>query len=1384
MKKLLLFVVISLTVGLSNLSFGQVSGYAFTNGAGAFSALTAGYTQHTTGTTDEGVYAAVPIGFTFVYNCVSYTTVSINNNGYLGFGSTSTYSYPPLSSESNNNLISALGGDLVGLGTGSLRSKTTGSSPNRVFTVEWQHYKKYLGSDDYSFQIILTETSNTIQMIYTAITTVAGNQFEVGLRGATSADFNNRTKAQASDWNTGTTAGVANTDVMATGNNIAKNPHDKFTWTPSPACSGTPAAGTANSPGAVCSGVSFNIPLTGYTAGCGVSYQWQSASAIGGPYSDVAGQTSATFTGAQTATTYYRCITTCANGGATNTSSIATVTMNAPATCYCSSTSTSSTSYFDAFSTTGGIANITNNASGYSAGGYGNFTGLTVSQMQTSSINFNTTLVGTTVGVNIWVDWNQDGDFVDAGENVYSTGAYVSAASGSFAVPLTALTGNTRMRIRMDYNSTNPSICGSITRGETEDYTFNVVPLPNCTGVPTGGTTVSSANPVCPSTSVTLSVTGSSTATGLVYQWQSAPAAAGPWTNIPGETGATLTIIPGANTYYRREITCTLGGGGTSYSSTLYQTIGLTIACYCTSTATSTGDMDILRVTYGTINNTSASVSLTGSQGTATGTAGMYSNWTASTVPVPNIQQNVATAFTVQIGGGSPYSHRVDVYIDLNQDGDFNDVGESYPIFAYANPSLPNTTSVNITIPCYAALGITTMRVVCVESSSSSACGTYTWGETEDYRINITAGGVCAGTPTAGTAVASVATISSCAAPTSTLSLTGASTSCGINYQWQSAPAAVGPWTNISGATSSFYVASPSSNTYFRCILTCTISGLSSTSSSVLVSVTISIPPNNDCSGATTLTVNAGQSCTVVTSGTVNCSSASSDPNTCWGTADDDVWFKFVATSGAHDITISNVAGSTTDMYHSVYSGTCGALGSPLVCSDPNTSSISGLTIGATYYVRVYTYTSTGGQTSTFDICITSQPNCATPPNCNLNYTLSSIAHAPVSYATGTTVTFSDDRFAPSYSSLGFSFCFDGITYTDVLISSNGYLIFPSCYSAAPTETSVTVGGYSPWAIDGPAIPNNTDAPRNAILVPWQDIDPGAGGTTRYQTVGSAPNRIFIVKYDNIAMYSCNSSKFSAQVMLYETTNNIEVHIKEKTICATWNGGDAILGLHNYNGTMAVTPAGHNYPTDWSETNTAYRFTSNCAAACAILPIKLVSFNAEALEMYNLLTWTTSTEINNDYFVVESSTNMIEFKEIGSINGAGNSNIDLSYQFIDRDRMQEKAIYYRLRQVDFDGTISYSNIVAVKRMEEGEISIYPNPAKETLFLDINSKKEEQFTIRFVNVLGAVVQENILVSKGTNTYQSKEFKQLQTGIYFVQLLNAKNETIKNLKIVKE
>lgn len=142
-------------------------------------------------------------------------------------------------------------------------------------------------------------------------------------------------------------------------------------------------------------------------------------------------------------------------------------------------------------------------------------------------------------------------------------------------------------------------------------------------------------------------------------------------------------------------------------------------------------------------------------------------------------------------------------------------------------------------------------------------------------------------------------------------------------------------------------------------------------------------PTNDECVTAITLTVNPDLNCGTVTQGyTIGATDSGMIPDPCYGNPDDDVWFKFVATATSHKISLLNIQSvgsepNDTDTYFQVFSGGCGALSS-IYCSDPSSGTVSGLTVGETYLVRVYSYYGTGSNQS-FDICIGTYP----PPPAN-----------------------------------------------------------------------------------------------------------------------------------------------------------------------------------------------------------------------------------------------------------------------------------------------------------------------------------------------------------------------------------------------------------------
>ncbi|PZR21395.1 MAG: hypothetical protein DI539_08130 [Flavobacterium psychrophilum] len=162
-----------------------------------------------------------------------------------------------------------------------------------------------------------------------------------------------------------------------------------------------------------------------------------------------------------------------------------------------------------------------------------------------------------------------------------------------------------------------------------------------------------------------------------------------------------------------------------------------------------------------------------------------------------------------------------------------------------------------------------------------------------------------------------------------------------------------------------------------------TWAGTTSAPASTTFQICITTPPpppaNDNCAGAVTVPVNPTLVCTDTAPGTIYSATASPEANTCGGTDDDDVWFTFVATNTTHRISLLNITGGTTDLFHVLYSGTnCGAL-TQLYCSDPNESWANNLTVGQTYYLRIYSWTATSGQTSAFNVCVGTPP----PPPAN-----------------------------------------------------------------------------------------------------------------------------------------------------------------------------------------------------------------------------------------------------------------------------------------------------------------------------------------------------------------------------------------------------------------
>lgn len=199
------------------------------------------------------------------------------------------------------------------------------------------------------------------------------------------------------------------------------------------------------------------------------------------------------------------------------------------------------------------------------------------------------------------------------------------------------------------------------------------------------------------------------------------------------------------------------------------------------------------------------------------------------------------------------------------------------------------------------------------------------------------------------------------------------------------------------------------------------------------------------------------------------------------------------------------------------------------------------------------------------------------------SYTVSSIPYAPpFSYSGGTPVSVNVDDVWSNIINLPFTFCFYGNAYNQVLVGSNGVITFDL------TDAS----GYCPWSYTDPIPSPNLIL--NAIFGAYHDIDPSVAGNIYYDITGSYPCRTFVFKFNNVAHFSCNSIYTTQQIVLYEGTNVIEVYIQDKPTCATWNSGNALIGIQDATGTVGITPPGRNTG-PWTANSEAWRFTPSGA---------------------------------------------------------------------------------------------------------------------------------------------------------------------------------------------
>ncbi len=192
--------------------------------------------------------------------------------------------------------------------------------------------------------------------------------------------------------------------------------------------------------------------------------------------------------------------------------------------------------------------------------------------------------------------------------------------------------------------------------------------------------------------------------------------------------------------------------------------------------------------------------------------------------------------------------------------------------------------------------------------------------------------------------------------------------------------------------------------------------------------------------------------------------------------------------------------------------------------------------------------------------------------------------------------------------------------------------------------------------------------------------------------------------------------------------------------------------------------------------------TVSVTVTSSALPIELLSFTGNQQNESILLNWKTSTEVNNDYFTLEHSTDGYDFEFLAEVDGKGNSTITNDYRFVHLDPTVGTN-YYRLSQTDFDGTTKVEDVIAVD-FKTGQVTaaVIPNPIRQNeINLQYTSPENSDVEVEVIDMTGKVlIQTTVSVSEGENNIQLPA-QNWSAGVYYLRTIQ--NQTIKSIKFVK-
>lgn len=510
----------------------------------------------------------------------------------------------------------------------------------------------------------------------------------------------------------------------------------------------------------------------------------------------------------------------------------------------------------------------------------------------------------------------------------------------------------------------------------------------------------------------------------------------------------------------------------------------------------------------------------------------------------------------------------------------------------------------------------------------------------------------------------------------------------------------------------------------------------------------------------------ASVACGAKSTGTIGSYTNSAVPApACGNYVGGDMWYTLtVPASGKVEILGKRVSTGVSDIAVAAYtSAACGAAKTLVGCDDNSGSNnmpklnLTGLTAGSTLYIRVW---EPGNDASgTFELEIT-DPNtlfCLVGNASMYNY--------PADTCIQVTPNLNSQKGCAWYqNTIDFSTNFD--------------------------HTLEVYCGNNDGGADGLTFTFHND-PQGTLECGNDGQFLGAGGIQKAVVIevdtwnnGGAQEMV----QDHIAVWTSVSgegSPIAGPVTATAGATNIEdgmIHI----LRITWNATTKQMQIY-FDGSLRLTLTNDFVTNIFGSNNVFWGSTGSTGgasnqyyvcppASLTTLPIKMSSFTAQCNGDNIKLLWTTAMELNNDYFTIERSSDAINFSTIDKIDGAGNSNENINYEFIDLNPLNG-VNYYRIKQTDFNGEFSYSELKAMKCNSEIEFSIYPNPFEDQLKVIFSEEIKESIRISINDSFGRIVYDKIV--KDISVLEIDLDDNLRAGTYVLKATFSNKQLIKKM-----